>query len=396
VLEQVDKIEALDRYTVRFTLKEPFAWFLDALASTSTWVIPKEAVEQYGDLKKPETCIGTGPWMLERYDPNVRLTFVRNPHYFIPELPYVDAVEVTVDADPSSRFAAWLAGKYDFAPEYGQVVRRLDFDLAKQRKPGLQFVEHLPVFGGITWMKLDQEPFKDVRVRRALARASSWREVLEVGAWSQGHGVPNPAVPAAFTEWSIPIDQLPAEGRQLYEQDVRDAKRLLAEAGHPNGFKTPVETTAGYGPDYMDAVQVTLKNWKAAGIETDLKLKEYGAFVASTIFGKFDRLAVGLFGAWTDPDSYLYRVFIPGQPTNAGGVNDPKLTEMIRLQRRTFDPAKRREIVYDIQRYVAQHVYYIYGSTPKPFVAWESYVKNFGPNIGHDFGGRMMVAWIDR
>jgi len=46
--------------------------FLDSLASPSTWIIAKEAVEQYGDLKRPESCVGTGPWMLERYEPNVR------------------------------------------------------------------------------------------------------------------------------------------------------------------------------------------------------------------------------------------------------------------------------------------------------------------------------------
>ena len=71
VLEMVDKIEALDKYTVRFTLSEPFAWFLDALAATSTWIVAREAVEKFGDLKKAEAVIGTGPWMLERYDPNV-------------------------------------------------------------------------------------------------------------------------------------------------------------------------------------------------------------------------------------------------------------------------------------------------------------------------------------
>jgi len=60
-LEDVDKIEALDRYTVKFTLKEPFAWFLDALASTSAWLVAREAVEKFGDLKRPEAVIGTGP-----------------------------------------------------------------------------------------------------------------------------------------------------------------------------------------------------------------------------------------------------------------------------------------------------------------------------------------------
>ena len=333
--------------------------------------------------------------MLERYEPNVRLTFVRNPNYFLPGLPYADGVEVTVDEDPSSRLSTWLAGKYDFAPEFGMVVRRLDLPLARQRKPNLQTGDFTVVFGGITWMKIDQEPFKDQRVRRALAIADNWREILETNAWSQGHGSPNPAVPSAFKEWSIPIDQLTPTGRRTYEHNTAEAKKLLAESGHPT-LKFPLETTAAYGPDYIDAVQVVLKNWKAAGVEAELKLKEYGAYVASTIFGKFEKTAAGLFGLWTDPDAYLYRYYMPGQITNAGGINDPKVTDMIRLQRRTFDVAKRREIIYDIQRYLAEKVYILYGPSVNAVAAWEPHVKNFGPNFGLDYGGRLMVAWIDR
>ena len=397
MLEQVEKVEVVDKYTVKFTMKEPFAWLLEALASTSTWIIAKEAVEQYGDLKKPETCIGTGPWMLERYEPNLRLTFVRNPNYFVPGLPYVDNVDMSIDTDPASAFAAWLTGRYDFGPEYGMVVRRSDLAAAKQRKPGLQTQDYTVVFGGITWVHLDQEPFKDIRMRRALAVATNWKEVLETSTWSQGgFGVPNPAMPAAFKDWSIPIDQLPTEGRKLYEYDPREARKLLAEAGFPNGFKTTMETTAGYGPDYMDGVEVTLAGWKKGGIEAELKLKEYGAFISTALFGKFDKMATGLFGIWADPDSYLYRYFMPGQPLNASGVNDPKLAEMIKLQRRTFNVAKRREIIYDIQRYISAQAYALYGASVNAVAAWEPYVKNFAPNIGHDYGGRLMGTWLDR
>ena len=395
-LEAVERIEAPDKYTVKFTLKEPFTWFVDILASTSMWILAREVGEKLGDFKRPESCIGTGPWMLERYEPNVRLTFVRHPNYFVPGLPYVDTVEVGIDNDVGSRTAAWLAGAYDFAPEFGQVVRRLDLDVTLKRKPGLQTREHLPVFGGITWMKIEKPPFNDVRVRRALARAYNGQEVLDAGAWSLGKGSRNPAVPAALKEWSIPLDQLTKEGRELYEHDPKAARKLLADAGLANGVKVTVETTAGYGADWMDAAEITLKNWKAAGIDGELKLKEYGAFVSSTIFGKFDQMAIGLFGAWADADSYLYRLYMPGQMTNAAPVNDLRLVEMIRLQRKTFDVAKRRDIIWDIQRHCAQQMYYGYGVTPSAVSGWEPYVKNFGPNIGFDYGGRLMVAWIDK
>jgi peptide/nickel transport system substrate-binding protein len=393
-LSPVERTDVLDRSTVKFTLTEPFGWFLDYLANTVTWIVPREAVEHFGDLRRAEACIGTGPWMLERYEPNTRLTFVRNKDYFIHGLPYADGVEVSVDEDPSSRLASWLAGRYDFAPEYGQCVRRVDLPVARQRKPGLRTQDFVVLFGAITAMKLDREPFRDVRVRRALAMALDWKQILETNAWSAGHGVPNPAIPAALREWAIPIDQLTPLGRRIYGRDVAEAKRLLAEAGFSAGFKTPVEATMGWSPDYVDELQVTMQSWKEAGIDAELKNKEFGAFVSTTIFGKFDKLMHSLRGGSPIADVSLQVTHIPGEPLNASGVDDPKLTEMIRLQRRTLDVAKRREIVYDIQRYLAEQIYYAYGPSVSAVAAWDPRVRDFAPNIGHDYGGRLMAAWL--
>src|SRR5262247_67337 len=79
-LEPVERIEVVDRYTVKFVLKEPFVWLPTRLAdSSSMWIIAPEVVEKFGDLKKPESAIGTGPFILERYEPNVKTVFKRNP-----------------------------------------------------------------------------------------------------------------------------------------------------------------------------------------------------------------------------------------------------------------------------------------------------------------------------
>ncbi len=397
VLESIEKVDVLDKHTVRFTLKEPNAWFLDMLASTSTWIVAKECVEKFGDLKKVESVVGTGPWMLERWEPNVRITYVRNPHYFVTGLPYADGVEMLIDKDPSSRMAAFLSGRTDFGPEYQQCIRWLDVPVVKQRKPGLQTAEYTWFTSGLVGLKIDKPPFNDVRVRRALSRATNLAEIFESLAFSQGHWTPNPLVPAAAAEWSIPMDQLSPEGRKLYEYSTAEAKRLLAEAGSPNGFKTQIDVPGtGYGPDFMDSAQILVKNWKAAGIDAEMKLKEYGAFIATTIYGKFDHMFYGLRGAWVDPEAYFYRSMVPGQPFNVMPVNDPKLTEMIKLQRRTSDVAKRRQIVHDIQRHAAEQAYFGANGSIKVISGWESYIKNFMPNNGFDFGGRMMAAWIDK
>src|SRR5215471_9584107 len=94
LLESVEGVEVVDRYTVKFLLKEPFVWLLDTLASAlCMWIIAPEVAKQYGDLKKVKTAIGTGPFLLEHYEPNVKTVFKRNPDYYRAGQPYVDGVE---------------------------------------------------------------------------------------------------------------------------------------------------------------------------------------------------------------------------------------------------------------------------------------------------------------
>src|SRR5258705_11433656 len=112
MLSSVDKVEAPDRYTVKFTLKEPYVWFLDMLANShAVAIIAKECVEKFGDLKKPESMVGSGPWMLDGYRPNVGYTFVRHPGYFVTGQPYIARIASAFDEADASRLAPLHAGK---------------------------------------------------------------------------------------------------------------------------------------------------------------------------------------------------------------------------------------------------------------------------------------------
>src|SRR5262249_13881966 len=135
---------------------------------------------------------------------------------------------------------------------------------------------------------------------------------------------------------------------------------------------------------------------KAAGIDAELKIKESGAFLSSAMLGRFDRMMLGMRGGVMFPDPYLASFHLPGVRTNSSGGDDPKLTAMIKLQRRTPYVAKRREIVWDIKRYAAEQAYYLWGPAARVIAAWEPHVKNFGPNLGNDYGGRLMTAWLER
>ena len=122
------RVEAVDRHTVEVHPVRA----LRVVRSTPS-PPPRPAIVGEGgrgEVRRPpegaEAAIGTGPFMLERHEPNVRMTFARQPHYFVTGLPYVDGIDLTIDADPASRFSGWLSGKYDFGPEYQQVVRRTE------------------------------------------------------------------------------------------------------------------------------------------------------------------------------------------------------------------------------------------------------------------------------
>jgi len=393
-LESVDRIEVVDRYTVKFVLQEPFVWLVNVLANPySTWIIAPEVVQQFGDLKKPESVIGTGPFLLERYEPNVKTVFKRNPAYFLNDQPYVDGVEWLVLEDPSTALAMYRTGQIDCGPAANWAVRQQDLEALKKSHPNLVYQDFLSnVTNSVIYMRTDMPPFNDVRVRRAISMAIDRQGIIE-GVYMRGE--PTPAIARGATEWSLPIDQL-GEGARYYQYDPKEARRLLAEAGLAKGFKTPISTTNGYGPDLLDAVQLVQRYLKDVGIEVEMKLQEYGAYMATTFLGKFESMAMGPLSITWEPDSVLYGMYAPDQPRNSGHVNDPKLTAMLKEQRHTQDLEARKRLIFDIQRYVAAQQYYVYTNSNIITGTWQPYVKNYAPNPSFDYGGRAAALWLER
>jgi peptide/nickel transport system substrate-binding protein len=394
----IAKVEAVDRYTVRFTLKEPFAWFLDMIANPmSGAIVARECVESFGDLKKPEAVIGTGPYTLESHKPNQSLTLMRNPGYFVSGLPYIDRVEMLVDEDNASRIAAFLAGKYDVGWEFPGTINRSDWvqiaDTLKTRRPNLRVMEFPSNVVNDLAMRTDRPPYNDVRVRQAISLALDRPGIID--ATFEGVGVANAPVPAALTDWTLPIAQL-GDGARYYTYDPAEAKRLLAAAGHPKGFPASV-CFSTYGSTLLvDTMQIVLKNLKDVGIDARLDQKEYGAYQATCRLGNYDSMVFGPLTPFLEADSFLFGQYYTGEPRNRSHVNDAVLDDLIVRQRRTADVKARRDVIHEIQRYLARQQYYVHGPSPTYVAVWDGALKNYGPNLGYDYGGRLLAAWLDR
>jgi peptide/nickel transport system substrate-binding protein len=398
MLSSLDRVEALDKYTVRFILKEPYVWFLDMLANShAVPIVAKECVEKFGDLKKAEATVGTGPWMLDSYRPNVGFTYVRNPSYFVAGQPYIDRIEAGVDEDNASRLAAFLAGRYDLGPEYQGVINRADWiqlkDVLRQKRPRLQTVEYPNAVMQHIYMRTDKPPFSDARVRRAMSLAVNRPRIIETVY--EGGAALNPPVPTALREWSVPMDQI-GEGGQYYKFDPVAARKLMAEAGFPNGFQASMEYTTYGSQIVMDVVQLVLKDLKDIGLDIKLVTKEYGAYIATTFYGKYESMAFGPQTGFQEPDNFLYGQYYPGELKNHGHINDPVVADMLIRQRRTADVAKRREIIFEIQRYLAKQQYYVQMPSAIQIAVWDGALKNYAPNVSYDYGARLVAAWLDR
>jgi peptide/nickel transport system substrate-binding protein len=398
MLKSVDKVEALDKYTVKFTLKEPFVWFLDMLSNPhAVAIVAREVLDKHGDFKKWESVIGTGPWMLDAYKPNVSLSYVRNPSYFIAGQPYIERIEATVDEDNASRIAAFLSGKYDLGWEFPGTINRTDWvqikDTLKQKRPRLQTLEFpSPVMSHIS-MRTDQKPFSDIRVRHAMSLAIDRKAIIE--SVFEGVGAMNPPVPAGLREWSVPFDKL-GEGARYYKHDPAEARRLLAAAGYPTGFPGTMCFTTYGSTILVDSMQLVQKDLKAVGIDAKIDQKEYGAYISTCFYGKFDSMTYGPQTGFLEPDNFLFGQYYPEELKNQSHINDPVVADMLVRQRRTADVAKRREIIFDIQRHLAKQQYYVQMPSGVYVAVWEGALKNYGPNMGYDYGGRLQAAWLDR
>jgi len=286
----------------------------------------------------------------------------------------------------------YRTGQIDCGPWHWWAVRQADLESLTKSHPRLMYRDFLSIVpSGIT-MRTDQPPFNDVRVRRAISHALDRQGIIEAVSL---RGEATPAIGRGLAEWSLPVDQLGA-GAKYYQYDPKEAKRLLAEAGYPKGFKTQLTATSGLGRDLVDAAQLVQRFLKDVGIEVELKLQEYGAYAATTVQGKYEGMVYGPSTGARDPDGPSYRMYVPDQPLNRGYVNDPTLTALLKEQRRTKDLEARKKLIDEFQRYVAEQQYYVYTISAMMTGSWQPYVKNYAPNQTFDYGSRAAALWLDR
>jgi peptide/nickel transport system substrate-binding protein len=269
-----------------------------------TAIVPKESVDQYASMNDGKNSVGTGPYMLTNYTSGSSLTFVKNPKYWQKDavgpgkgnqLPYLDGVTVLILPDPSTRLTALRTGKLDM---YSPLVKD-DYDNLKQSSQQIQTVKVLAAGTNGVYMRVDKQdlPFKDIKVRQAMAMAIDYKGIVDKLMQGDGEwpGFPMASIPD-FKGVFTPFSELPKDTQDIYSYNPTSAKQLLAEAGYPNGFKTDILVNSTI-VERMDEMAVFVDSWSKIGVDVTIKTMENAQYNQVFTSRLYENMAYGIYGS---------------------------------------------------------------------------------------------------
>ena len=270
------KMEAIDPYTFRLTTKAPYAESISEIAGIQKAIVPREAVEKFGDLGT--NSIGAGPFSLVEHVKGERTVLKRNPDYFIKDLPYLDGLRMTTILDQNTLLQAYKSDQLDIN---GALLTKLDADDLR-RNDKLVVGKQPALFYGSLGVNASVKPFDDPRVRQALWLGVDRQPFIDKIGF--GEGTPMGPLSNGQSFWVLSQEEL----KPYIGYDPKKAKDLLAAAGYPNGFEMTIDTSGG-SQFYIDHAEVLVPELKKIGITAKLRLSDLSSYVSDKLFkGNFD------------------------------------------------------------------------------------------------------------
>jgi len=391
-------IVALDRYTVRFINSSPNPGLVEAgLANRygSVAIAPElgKAEDKWEDPKK--YWVGTGPFVFVDWIPGVKSTVEKNPNYWRQGKPYLDKIEFVVMSDSSTREAAMRAGKLDMwnwelTPTSAETLQRTAPQLVLQECPPPSG------FGGI-YLRQDRAPFNDVRVRRAFSMAIDRDSILKTVL--RGHGYIGGIWPPNHP-WYLVREDLPPETRKYLEYRPDESKKLLAEAGFPNGMTMALSTTPRWGSTYTSTVEAVVDMAAKAGFTVKPKFVEYAQYMAGTIARKWPQDEDAALAPISRDTPYrdVLSFHTNGQAAeNKGFASNAQYDKLAEEFMRTTNEAKAKALLTQLQILAVDQVLWVRPPHTAAFSAHQPWVKGYAFSGDSYFASAMFGdVWLDR
>jgi len=387
----LDEVSTNGDYEVTFHLKRPQPAFLMLLANGFAPVYPCHVPAR--DMRQHP--IGTGPFKFVEFKPNERITVTRNPDYWKKDRPYLDGIEWTIIKNMSTATLAFISGKLEMTFPYTLTVPLLK-DVRTQVPDAICELtsdsanRHLLV-------NRDKPPLDNPDLRRAMALSFDRQAFIDILSEGQGEigGVLQPA-PGGL--WGMPPDVL----KELpgYDPDVQknraQARQIMEKLGYGPGNRLKIMVSTRDLPSHRDPAVILIDQLKEVFIDGELETIDTTVYFPK-ILRKDYTVGLNISLSGPDPDPILDTLYRCGSSLNVNDYCNPDVDKLIERQSIEADPGRRKQLVWAIERKLAEDgarpiLFYSPGGT-----CWQPYVKGLTIMVNslHN-GNRMEDVWLDK
>ena len=290
--------------------------------------------------------IGTGPFVIESYSPQQSLVLARNPNYWQADLPKLDKVTIVFVADTDRILTGLRGGNIEGAGNItGALVNQFDpkeFDIL----PWYSNMVHLMALNNA------REPLNDVRVRRAVNYAIDTRGIIETAFYGEGEPSGSPLIPGLTNVYNESL-------RDPYPRDIERARRLLEEAGLPNGFSLEITVPSNYTM-HVDTAQVIVSQLADAGIRGTIRLVDWATWLSEVYRGRqYEATVISLDATNVSPRSFLAR-YLSGSDGNFLNFANPEYDRVYNAVLAEYDESRRISLYREAQRIISEDAAAVY------------------------------------
>ncbi|MBR0367167.1 MAG: ABC transporter substrate-binding protein [Clostridia bacterium] len=344
--ETLQGFEVLDRLTFKITLEHPFEAFLACLSMPGASILDEQTTEEAGNRfgRDPVWTIGTGSFVMDRWVPGKGM-LLRANRYCWQGPPRCDGLDLRFMTD---------------AEQIRRLFERNELDILSLDDVGksAEYFMHGDIYDdrlfrvqriSITYIALNEsvEPLNDVRVRRALQLALDRMLLLDAAYSGQGN-LENGIMPHGLYGYNPDLPEIP--------YDPSEAKKLLTEAGYPDGMTITFSVSSASSLGEMDLVRAAAAMWEEAGIHTEIEVLDVGEFMRRRKGGELAVYSATWTADYNDPDNFLYTFFGNAENARFRSLCYPREDVMARVRaaRAIADAEARIQAYRDLERVIVQ------------------------------------------
>jgi peptide/nickel transport system substrate-binding protein len=388
--QNLEKVTVNGDYEVTFRLKRPQPSFLALLASGWSAVYPCHVSPR----EMRTHPIGTGPFKFVEFKPNEMIRVAKNPDYWKPGRPYLDGIEYPIVQSVATRILGFVAGKFDTV--YGVTVPLLQDVKAQAPQAACEVIPtNVP---RTLLVNRAAPPFDNPDLRRAMALTLDRKAFIDIITLGQGD-VGGAMLPAPEGVWGMPSEML----RTLpgYDPDVAknraEARRIMDKLGYGPNKRLALKVSVRNIPPARDPAVILIDHLKEIYIDAELEPVDTTGWYPKVMRKDFTVGLVVSENGLDDPDQQFYENFVCSAERNYGGYCNPELDRLIDQQSIESDPLKRRQLVWQIERRLAEDNVRPVIFHPRAAICLQSKVKGLTLMVNSIYNGsRFEDVWLDR